>query len=74
LLTDTSPAADGAFVNGWKALDRLPQTDPRDAGCDETMELLHVYAELVAIDRAQVDQRYPEVAANLRSCTVRKWS
>jgi hypothetical protein len=44
-------------VNGWKALDRLPQTDPRDAGCDETMKLLHVYAELVAIDRAQVDQR-----------------
>jgi hypothetical protein len=57
-------------VNGWKALDRLPQTDPRDAGCDETMELLHVYAELVAIDRAQVDQRYPEVAAHLRSCPV----
>jgi hypothetical protein len=55
------------FVNGWQALDRLPRTDPRDAGCDETMELLHVYAELVAIDRAQVDRRYPEVAAHLRS-------
>jgi hypothetical protein len=40
-------------MNGWKALDRLLQTDPRDAGCDETMEPLHVYAELVAIDRAQ---------------------
>jgi hypothetical protein len=36
------------------------------------MELLHVYAELVAIDRAQVDQRYPEVAAHLRSCPVRE--
>jgi hypothetical protein len=58
LLTDTSPAADGAFANGWKARSIAPpQTDPRDAGCDETMELLHVYAELVAIDRAQVDQR-----------------
>jgi hypothetical protein len=42
-------------VNGWKALDRLLQTDPRDAGCDETVELLHVYAELVAIDRAQAE-------------------
>jgi hypothetical protein len=54
-------------MNDWKALDRLLQTDPRDAGCDETMEPLHVYAELVAIDRAQTEQRYPEVAAHLRS-------
>jgi hypothetical protein len=59
-------------MNGSKALDRLLQTDPRDAGCDETMELLHVYAELVAIDRADAEQRYPEVAAHLRSCPVRE--
>jgi hypothetical protein len=54
-------------MSGWKALDRLLQTDPRDAGCDETMEPLHVYGELVAIDRAQAEQRYPEAAAHLHS-------
>ena len=59
-------------MNGWKALDRLLQTDPRDAGCDETMELLHVCAELVAIDRAHAEQRYQEVAAQLRSRPARE--
>jgi hypothetical protein len=31
------------------------------------MKPLHVDAGLVAIDRAQAEQRYPEVAAHLRS-------
>ena len=40
-------------MNGWSALDRFPQTDPRDVGCDEAMELLHFYAELAPrADRA----------------------
>ena len=44
-------------MNGWKALDRLLQADPRDTGSDETMKPLHVYAGLVAIHRAQAEQR-----------------
>ena len=33
-------------MNAWTALDRFLRTDPRDVGCAEAMELLHVYAEL----------------------------
>ena len=35
-------------MNGWSALDRFLRTDPRDVGCAEAMDLLHVYAELAA--------------------------
>ena len=30
-------------MNGWSALDDFLRTDPRDVGCAEAMELLHVY-------------------------------
>ena len=30
-------------MNDWQALDRFLQTDPRDVGCAEAMEMLHVY-------------------------------
>jgi hypothetical protein len=48
-------------------LDAFLRTDPRDAGCGHAMEVLHVYAELVASD-AGAAERYPEVAAHLRAC------
>ena len=35
-------------MNRWPALDRFLQTDPRDAGYDKAMELLHIYAEIAA--------------------------
>jgi hypothetical protein len=35
-------------MNGWSALDRFLRTDPRDVGCAQAMEMLHVYAELTA--------------------------
>jgi len=35
-------------MNGWPALDRFLRTDPRDVGCAEAMEMLHVYVDLVA--------------------------
>jgi hypothetical protein len=54
-------------MNGWPALDRFLQTDPRDVGCEHAMEMLHVYAELVAAG-AQAEQRYPGIAAHLRAC------
>jgi hypothetical protein len=55
-------------MNSWPALDRFLRTDPRDAGCAQAMELLHVYAELAAADPREAGHRYPEVAAHLRSC------
>jgi hypothetical protein len=54
-------------VNGSSALDNFLRTDPRDVGCAEAMELLHIYAELVAAD-ADAARRYPGAAAHLRAC------
>ena len=54
-------------MNGWSALDRFPRTDPRDVGCEQAMEMLCIYVELVATD-APAEQRYPGTAAHLRSC------
>lgn len=54
-------------MNGWSALERFLDTDPRDAGCAEAMEMLHVYAELVAND-ADAARLYPQVAAHLLAC------
>ena len=52
---------------GWPLLDRLLDVDPRDGGCDHAMQLLHVYAELVAQGR-DAAAAHPAVAAHLRSC------
>jgi hypothetical protein len=54
-------------MNGWPALDRFLRTDPRDVGCAEAMQLLHVYAELIA-SGATAEQRFRGVAAHLRAC------
>lgn len=55
-------------MNDWSALDRFLRTDPRDVGCGEAMELLHLYAELVATRPEVATARYPGVAAHLRAC------
>jgi hypothetical protein len=52
-------------MSDFDELDRFLATDPLDVGCAETMDLLHVYVELVL---AGVEQRYPGVAAHLRAC------
>jgi hypothetical protein len=54
-------------MNDWPALDRFLRTDPRDVGCAEAMELLHVYVELAAVDAAAA-RLYPGIAAHLRAC------
>jgi hypothetical protein len=54
-------------VNDWSALDRFLRTDPRDVGCAEAIEILHVYVEWVAAGH-DAERRYPGVAAHLRAC------
>jgi hypothetical protein len=54
-------------MNDWPTLDRFLRTDPRDVGCAQAMEMLHVYVELVAAGGA-AEQRYPGIAAHLRAC------
>jgi hypothetical protein len=58
-------------MNGWQALDDFLRTDPRDAGCARAMEILHVYADLVAAGEP-AEQRYPGLAAHLRACGPRE--
>jgi hypothetical protein len=54
-------------MNGPPALDRFLRTDPRDVGCAQAMEMLHVYDELVASGEP-AQQRYPGIAAHLEAC------
>lgn len=55
-------------MTGFAALDRFLETDPADTGCDEAMQLLHVYAELHARDPEAAALAHPGVAAHLRQC------
>jgi hypothetical protein len=48
-------------------LDAFLRTDPLDAGCGRTMEVLHVYAELT-LAAAGPEVRFPDVAVHLRVC------
>lgn len=54
-------------MEGWSALHRFLRTDPRDVGCAEAMELLHLYVDLMATG-TPAEQQYPGVAAHLRAC------
>ena len=54
-------------MNGWTSLERFLRTDPRDVGCAEAIEMLHVYVDLAAAG-ARPQERYPGIAAHLRSC------
>jgi hypothetical protein len=51
----------------WGSLERFLRTDPLDAGCAETFELLDRYVErqLAYHDAAA---RYPDIAAHLSAC------
>jgi hypothetical protein len=51
----------------WDRLETFLQTDPADAGCDTTMEMLDVYAELLAAGSDPAD-RFPGIKAHLVAC------
>jgi hypothetical protein len=56
-------------MTGWSALDQFLSTDPRDVGCDQALQILHVYAELVdAQSPGLAARRHPGVAAHLAAC------
>jgi hypothetical protein len=54
-------------VNGWSKLTRFLETDPQDAGCAETFELIDVYVDLT-LSNGRPELRYPGIAAHLRAC------
>jgi hypothetical protein len=51
----------------WERLEAFLRTDPRDVGCDLTMDLLDVYAELLA-GGDDPTRRFPGLQAHLRAC------
>ena len=57
-------------MTGRDKLDRFLRTDPRDVGCEEVLDILHVYVELILDDATgtQAARRYPGVAAHLLAC------
>ena len=55
-------------MNATQAVARFLRTDPHDVGCDGALELLHVYAELVAAEPDVAAMRLPGVTAHLAAC------
>jgi hypothetical protein len=56
-------------MSGWRALEEFLRTDPRDVGCDQAMEVLDIYVDVVDADGADAaERRFPGVAVHLRSC------
>jgi hypothetical protein len=51
----------------WPSLERFLKTDPQDAGCAETFELLDRYVER-ELTHGDAARRYPGIAAHLSSC------
>jgi hypothetical protein len=54
-------------MTGRDDLGRFLETDDRDAGCERTMELLHVYVELLLAGEDPATA-YPGIAIHLRDC------
>jgi len=54
-------------TDGRAALDRFLQTDPADVGCEQAMQMLHLYVDLAAAN-PEAARRYPGIAAHLASC------
>lgn len=51
----------------WPQLEQFLETDPRDVGCEQAMNVLHIYVDLVCAGE-DPELRYPGVAAHLRAC------
>lgn len=51
----------------WDGLRKLLATDPRDVGCEQTWQLIDVYAELVLASE-DPETRFPGITAHLSSC------
>jgi hypothetical protein len=54
-------------MNDRERLERFLRTDPRDAGCEEAMAVLHIYVDLI-LAGGDAAGRYPGVAAHLLAC------
>ncbi len=56
-----------AVDDRWAGVRALLTTDPRDVGCEDTWQLIDVYAELVLAGE-DPEQRFPGITVHLGSC------
>jgi hypothetical protein len=57
------------MMSDWPALERFLATDPRDVGCEQALQILHVYVEMVLAGApGSAALRYPGVAVHLAAC------
>lgn len=54
-------------MSAWETLEAMLQTDPRDAGCGETFELIHAFAEML-VRGGDPESEMPGIAAHLATC------
>jgi hypothetical protein len=56
-------------MSDWPGLDQFLATDPRDVGCEQALEILHAYVEMVLKDAPDLAaRRFPGVAVHLAAC------
>jgi len=56
-------------MSDWPGLDRFLAADPRDVGCEQALEILDVYVEMVLEDAPGLAaRRFPGVAVHLAAC------
>jgi hypothetical protein len=51
----------------WPQLEQFLATDPRDVGCEQAMNVLHIYVDMLALGD-DPETRHPGVAAHLSAC------
>ena len=54
-------------MSSWGSLERFLKTDPQDAGCAETFDLLERYVERELAHR-DAAAKFPGIAAHLSGC------
>jgi hypothetical protein len=59
-------------MDGWRALDDFLRADPHDVGCARVMEMLHIYADLVAAGEP-AEQRTCTPAARAARTSASYW-
>ena len=56
-------------MSDWPALGRFLAADPRDVGCEQALQILDVYVEMVLEDAPGLAaRRFPGVAVHLAAC------
>jgi hypothetical protein len=51
----------------WPQLEQFLATDPRDVGCEQAMNVLHIYVDMLALGD-DPETEYPGIAAHLSAC------